>query len=77
MEISKVVRSSVGIRDMLFDELDLLRSGKSSPQRANSITKTTSVILDAAELELNYAKFLNNRGGVDEALNPIKLGAGV
>jgi len=66
-------RSSQGLREMLFDELDNIRNGKSNPQRANAITKASAVILDSAKLEVQYAKFMNELGNGKNTVDSIKL----
>ena len=72
-ENNKAVRTSVGIRDMLFDELDALRNGTSTPQRAHAIAKTAATILGSVKVELEYAKFLSDTGKTT-ALPPLQLG---
>jgi hypothetical protein len=71
-----IVRSSVGLRDFIFDELDALNSGKSNPQRTNAITKAAQSILDSATLELSVSKFLCASGKNSVPMSPIPLGNG-
>lgn len=54
--MEKVTRSSKGLRDMLFDELDRLRSGEVSPARVNVLAKTTAQILSTVRLEVDLMK---------------------
>jgi hypothetical protein len=46
---------------MLFDEIDLLREGKSSAQRANAIGRLAGGVVDSVKMELDMAKYLNGR----------------
>jgi hypothetical protein len=69
-----VSRTSLGIREMLFEELDALRNGKSSPQRANALAKISSQILSTVKTELEYASFLRSSGGSIDHVESLKLG---
>lgn len=55
-----IVRSTSGLRNALFDELDLLRKGKITPQRANTFARGAIAIVGTARLELDYTKL--NKG---------------
>lgn len=59
--VSPTTRTSQGLRDMLFDEIDLLREGKSSAQRANAIGRLAAGVVDSVKMELDMAKYLNGR----------------
>lgn len=59
--VSKVTRSTLGLRSVLFDELDHLRSGESAPQRANAISKVAAQIINTVNTELNFARFYYSR----------------
>lgn len=51
------IRTSVGLRETLFEELDSLRSGKVTPQRAMAVAKTADGIMNSVKLELAFARF--------------------
>jgi hypothetical protein len=55
-------RSSLGIRTVLFEELDMLRRGESSPSRANAVAKTAGQIMSTVKLELDYMRFTASIG---------------
>lgn len=55
-------RSTTGLRDALFDELDKLRSGKSNPSHANALAKVSAVIIETARLEIDVAKLFARAG---------------
>ena len=42
----------IGLRNILFDELNLLRSGKISIQRAKTVSQLSRRIIEAATLDL-------------------------
>lgn len=80
----KVVRTSAGLRDALFDELDALRDGSSNPARANSVAKIASGMVDTVRMEMEVQKHLRAHpavtGGLAEgsALGaPLSLGQNV
>jgi hypothetical protein len=64
-------RTSVGLRDMLFDEIDALRAGKSDPQRAQAISKLAAQILASAKIEHEVAKYKGSDGYESQ---PLQLG---
>lgn len=54
--IQRIERSTRGLRDMLFDELDALRNGKTTPQRASAVAKLSSEICNSVRIELYYQR---------------------
>ena len=58
MKMKKIVRTTAGLCDAMFDELDLLRAGKSDPHRASAVAKLAVQIINTKELEMNAASFL-------------------
>lgn len=51
------VRSSVGLRNVLFDELDSLRAGNSDPKKANAVARLSSEIVRTIMMEIEVAKY--------------------
>ena len=72
----KVVRTSLGLRNALFDELDALRDGKSNPQRASAMSKLAVQIINSVRMDIEFQKHVmsspNNTIGETPAL---KLGS--
>ena len=56
----RVTRSSEGLRDALFDEIDHLRGEDSDPQRSLAVSKIASQILSSAKLEHEIAKYAHD-----------------
>lgn len=54
--VQRIERSTRGLRDMLFDELDALRNGKTTPQRASAVAKLSSEICNSVRIELYYQR---------------------
>lgn len=73
---SKTVRSTKGLRDALFDEMDALREGKSTPHIAGAMSKLAVQIINSVRLEIEYQKHIaatpNNVSALD--ISPILLG---
>ena len=46
---------------MVFEEIEALRSGKSTPARMNAITSGLGLVVNTAKLELEWAKTMNKK----------------
>jgi hypothetical protein len=55
--MAKTERTSAGLCEALFEEFDLLRSGKSDPSRAASVAKLAVQIINTKRLEIEAATF--------------------
>lgn len=75
--LKNVKRTSQGLRDALFDELDALRNGESTPQRAAATSKLAVQIINSANMEIEFQKYV--RSNPTEKKNllgaPIALGS--
>ena len=62
---TKTPRNTEGLRDMLFEELDNFRAGKSSTKRAQIVVNFAKEILNTSRLELINAAVLldKNKNG--------------
>lgn len=54
--VAVTVRSTAGLREVLFEELDSLRSGTSTVQHANAVAKLGSSILGTMQIEIDVFK---------------------
>ena len=64
-------RTSLGLRDALFDEIDALRRGEGDTQRATAIARVAMTILYSVSIEYR----LKRNGDLDgPAPKPLKLG---
>lgn len=50
--IIPTTRTAQGLRDSLFDELDKLRSGKSTPRQAVAVARVASEIIKSVNMEI-------------------------
>jgi len=73
---SKTVRSTKGLRDALFDEMDALREGKTTPHISSAMSKLAVQIINSVRLEIEYQKHVASTTDMNEslALSPILLG---
>ena len=79
--LPKSQRTSGGLRDVLFDEIDALRRGESNPARARSVAMLANSVLQSVVAEIEYHKFVSDataaagasRLGVLELAAPVKL----
>lgn len=72
----KTERTSHGLRDVLFNEIDALVNGESTPHRAIAVSKLATQIVNCANMEVEYQKLTaNNMQYKGELLStPIALG---
>lgn len=54
--LDPVERTSEGIRDALFDELNLLRAGRVDALHARTVANLCRTIIEAARLELSHTE---------------------
>jgi hypothetical protein len=70
-------RTSRGLRDTLFEELDMLRNGESEPLRAAAVAKLAVQIINTAMIEVHLQRTDLSVVKTDTALRvrPIQLGS--
>lgn len=51
-----IARTTSGVRDLLFDEIDRLRSGISSPAESNAVGRLAQQIVGVSKLEIEVLK---------------------
>ena len=49
-------RSTNGLRHALFEELDALRGGKTTAQKASAMARLAAGILSASKLDIEYQR---------------------
>ena len=69
-----MTRTSEGLRDALFDEIDAFRRGQGDAQRATAIAKLVDKVLATAKLEHEVSKYQGADGYSPKVLT---LGSGV
>lgn len=74
----KIKRTTGGLRDALFDEMDALTAGKSNAQKASAKAKLAVQIINTTKLEMEYQKYVNEipKDRLEKVdLAPIALGS--
>lgn len=79
---ASVNRTSAGLRDAIFDEIDAIRNGTSNPTRANAVAKLATGIVETVRMELEVSRHLRQQapGSAETASqsilgSPLTLGA--
>lgn len=62
-QAAPIVRTSAGLRDAIFDEIDSIRSGTSNPTRANAVAKLATGIVETVRMELEVQRHLRSHAG--------------
>jgi hypothetical protein len=70
--MKKVKRTSQGLRDILFEELEELRHGDGDPSKAMAVANLAKQIINTAKIEMDY---INTTMKLQESGTPMKLGA--
>ncbi len=69
--IDPIEKTTKGVRQVLFEEMEAMRNGKSSPTRANAMTKLAMSIVESMRLEMQHeshrAKFPLLDGQTEES----------
>ena len=69
--MSKIInRSTAGLREYLFEELEMIKNGESNAQRASAVSKISSQILTSVRLEMEYIRFVKQEGLEDSYIVP-------
>ena len=75
----KLPRTSHGLRDVLFDEIEQLRSGDGDPTRAMAVANLSKQIINIARVEMLYHSLARQslELGQPMRLGAMELGSGV
>lgn len=57
-----VERTAEGLRDALFDELNLLRSGEATTSHARALANIARLVLESARLEVEEIRRMHEAG---------------
>lgn len=69
-----IIRSSAGLRDAIFDEIDAVRAGTSNPTRANAVAKLATGIVETVRMEIEVQRHLRQQPKDAETIAPPALG---
>jgi hypothetical protein len=73
----QVERTSAGLAAAMFEELEALRSGSSTPQQARAKASIANTICAISRLEMDYARFVADERTEEEKsrLRSLPMGA--
>lgn len=72
---SPILRTSAGLRDAIFDEIDAIRNGSSNPTRANAVAKLAAGVVETVRMELEVQRHLRSHKVGDKTVETNSLGA--
>lgn len=70
----KIERSSRGLSEAMFEELDNLRTGKSTPQQAMAKASIAKALIATLRIELDVARFVVD--GQLDGIAGVEMGTG-
>lgn len=70
-------RTTHGLRDILFDEIELMRSDKADPTRAMAVANLSKQIISTAKVELEFHRTMAQLAeqGAPVSLGTLSLGS--
>lgn len=54
----KIPKTAEGLRDALFDEINLLRRGKGNLQRARAISQLSGQVIDSLRVQIQHGRLM-------------------
>lgn len=69
-------RTTQGLRDILFDEIEELQSGKGDPAKAQAVAHLAKQIINTARVEMDFIRTIavSEAAGTPLELGKLKLG---
>lgn len=75
IEIKEVAKTSRGLAQAMFEELEMLRSGESTPQQARAKASIANTICTISRLEMDFARFVSaSRAEESDAMKALPMG---
>lgn len=74
MEQKSVIRNTEDIRKILTEEILLVKGGKSTPARANSICNLVGKILSSAKLDIDFHRYVQKANVKEISMALVKDG---
>lgn len=69
-------RTSRSLANMMFDELEALKSGTSTPQQARAKASIANTIISVSRLEMDYARFVADGRSDNQLTGPAAIAIG-
>lgn len=58
--LNEIPKTTEGLRDALFDELNELRAGRSNPQKSRAIAQMADKIIDSIRVQIQFGRLLQD-----------------
>jgi hypothetical protein len=68
----KLTRTSQGLRDILFDEIEELRNGNGDPTKSMAVANLAKQIINTAKVELDFHRTIAQQAAEG---TPVKMGS--
>lgn len=66
MAIKAIEKTSRGLARAMFEELELLRTGESTPQQARAKASIANTVCTISRLEMDFARFVSGTRAEDK-----------
>ena len=60
-KLTFIPKTTEGLRDALFDEINALRAGTSNPQQARALCQLADKVIDSIRVQIQYGRLLNDK----------------
>lgn len=60
--IKSVPKTTEGLRDALFEEINLLRQNKTTPNRARALSRLARDVIDSIRVQIQYQRLITGNG---------------
>jgi hypothetical protein len=71
-----IVRSTAGLRNKMFEEVEAMLAGRGDPQRINLLTRATATILRTLDAEVKYHRFVSTTPQINGQQKAIDFSGG-
>jgi len=73
----KNIRTTQGLRDILFEEIEELKGPDANPEKSMTIANLAKQIINTAKVELDFTRFLASQEGDNRVttLGNLRLGS--
>ncbi len=69
-----IERTSAGLANVMFEELESLKKGSSTPQQASAKARVANTIIAVSRLEMDYARFVSAERSDEKGLPSLPIG---
>lgn len=74
-KMAAIDRTSRGLAQAMFEELELLRNGESTPQQARAKASIANTICTISRLEMDFARFVaSSRADNNDQMRALPMG---